>query len=502
MAYSTLQLVLLASSIEELESQLHGLLTESMDLIVEPVCQLLLREVSPENAFRYEDAIEMAGRELLRVVTEWSYNQLEPDDPTEMPQIVRFEAGEYRRENKKTPNRDVSTRFGNITLWRFPYRYRQRESEPGIFPLELLLGLTCGASPALADSAARYMADTGASQARVLERLKHEHNVRWGPERLRKVTAAQAELMERFRHQYQVARTLALLQKAYDSPGKCKPVLAVGRDGISVCRQPHGYWEVASVATLTVYDRSGKRLGTVYLAQMPESCQGELTKQLTHLIRDVLAGWWQPLPRLCYVTDAGENETQFYRKVLRNMRDPRRTSRRLQWYRIVDYYHTTERITTMAECLFGTNSSRGEAWARRMRKLLLKPGGPSRVLHSAAALAKRVKKMGVERKKRFNKACNYIRRRTRFMDYHGYRQMHLPIGSGVTEAACKTVFTQRMKLSGMRWKTAGGQAVLNLRVLLLSGIWNDVRDESLRAHRHLITVPQTTSPRETPAKAA
>ena len=46
-----------------------------------------------------------------------------------------------------------------------------------------------------------------------------------------------------------------------------------------------------------------------------------------------------------------------------------------------------------------------------------------------------------------------------------------PIGSGITEAACKTVFTQRLKLSGMRWKTAGAQVILNLRVCLLSGIW-------------------------------
>ena len=119
-----------------------------------------------------------------------------------------------------------------------------------------------------------------------------------------------------------------LLREAYDPQGKCKPVLAVGRDGISVCRQPHGFWEVASVATITVYDRSGKRLGTVYLAQMPQLGQGKLTEQLTRLIRDILRAWEPPMPRLCYVTDAGENETQFYRKVLRNLRDPRCPRRR------------------------------------------------------------------------------------------------------------------------------------------------------------------------------
>ena len=60
------------------------------------------------------------------------------------------------------------------------------------------------------------------------------------------------------------------------------------------------------------------------------------------------------------------------------------------------------------------------------------------------------------------------------MQYGEYRRQHLPIGSGVTEAACKTVFTQRLKLSGMRWKHEGARTVLTLRVILLSGIWSEV----------------------------
>jgi len=42
----------------------------------------------------------------------------------------------------------------------------------------------------------------------------------------------------------------------------------------------------------------------------------------------------------------------------------------------------------------------------------------------------------------------------------------------VTEAACKTVYTQRLKLSGMAWHSVGAQAILNLRVLQLSGVWD------------------------------
>jgi hypothetical protein len=44
------------------------------------------------------------------------------------------------------------------------------------------------------------------------------------------------------------------------------------------------------------------------------------------------------------------------------------------------------------------------------------------------------------------------------------------MGSGITEAACKTVFTQRLKRSGMSWTISGGQVILDLRVIWLSGV--------------------------------
>jgi hypothetical protein len=59
----------------------------------------------------------------------------------------------------------------------------------------------------------------------------------------------------------------------------------------------------------------------------------------------------------------------------------------------------------------------------------------------------------------------------RFMNCAEYRRLGVRLGSGVTEAGCKRVYTQRLKLSGMRWHKAGAQTILNLRVVLLSGVW-------------------------------
>ena len=67
------------------------------------------------------------------------------------------------------------------------------------------------------------------------------------------------------------------------------------------------------------------------------------------------------------------------------------------------------------------------------------------------------------------------------MRYRHYSSQRLPIGSGITEAACKIVFTQRLKRSGMSWTISGGQVILDLRVIWLSGVWDEVHVRYLAA---------------------
>ena len=429
-------------------------------------------EPTPPDALAFERELANDVRELGRQVAEHVYNQLEPAEPEASPHYVHHEAGEYRRLNHKTPNREVATLFGKITLWRHGYRYVERDmGEPSVFPLELQLGLVEGATPALASAAAMALAETGATQETALARLRSQHGVAWGVKKLRAVAESVSSAMEKFRRQHQARKIVAWLRAAQDLTGKNRPVLAVGRDGITLRTQPHSFFEVASTATLTVYDRNRQRLGTVYLAHAPELGQQTMTDELTALLDEVLRQWDGPLPRLVYVTDAGDTETGFYHRVLKKLQHPL-TGKRLEWQWIVDYYHASQRLTTMAEAVFGAGQA-ASSWAARMRKLLKKPNGPFRVLHSAAALRADCW-MSKKAQKEFDRAYNYLRVRTKHMQYAAFRNRGLPIGSGVTEAACKTVFTQRLKLSGMRWSLGGAQTILNLRVILLSGVWEEV----------------------------
>ena len=347
-----------------------------------------------------------------------------------------------------SPNRKVATLFGTITLWRYLYQ-PLHGVEPSIFPLEIRLGLEVGlATPALTERVGQ--AAVTSSQNSVLEYLKRNHGVSWSVATLRKVIAGLSEGMEPHRHDASVAQVLKWLEQAHASQGGRKPVLAVGRDGLMLPIRGETCYREGATATVSVHDRKGRRLGTVYLGRMPEPGQETLSRQLTAVIEDVLRQWNGPLPRLAYITDGGNHQTQYFRRVLKRMRHPRRPGQRLKWEWVIDYYHASEYIYKLAEALF-SDAKRAESWARKMcRWLKKKPRGIYRVLHSAAAIRRRRFVVG-EKQKQYHKAYDYLRKRIRFLDYCEYRRNHLPIGSGVTEAACKTVFTRsRCSVTGLR----------------------------------------------------
>ena len=70
------------------------------------------------------------------------------------------------------------------------------------------------------------------------------------------------------------------------------------------------------------------------------------------------------------------------------------------------------------------------------------------------------------------------------MDYAESVALNHPIGSGVTEAACKTIVKQRLGQSGMQWKSKGAGVILSLRALAHSSgrwgqFWNKVNQFGL-----------------------
>jgi hypothetical protein len=452
------------------------------------VDDFLAGPINPLATYNFETALFASQRRISRQIIEVAYNEAARRIDATSDRL-HHEGEDYRRLTETSPNPHVATLFGTIRLTRHLFRACRRDSgEKSITPAEMFLGLMQGATPALAETATRCFAAMGATQNTVIERIEEMHGVAIGVGRLRKLLAERAQADTEQRIKRLADKVLKLLKKAAAQPGKNLPVLSIGRDGVTLRQYQNRNFEMASVATITVYGRDSKRVGTVYLGFVPEPLQTTLTDQLTQLIERILSGWIGEIPRLAYVTDAGENETAYFDNVLRQLRHPR-TGEPLQWQRVIDFYHAMERVWMMAAVLFATDTRAGYAWARRMGKLLKKRNGPFRMLHAAAALRAKccLTKTG---RSEYARAYNYIRERTSCMQYYEYHKKGVPMGSGVTEAACKTLVSQRLKLSGMRWTKEGAQVVLDLRTTLMSGVWKDANQDILAN----MTLPKWRTP--------
>ena len=138
---------------------------------------------------------------------------------------------------------------------------------------------------------------------------------------------------------------------------------------------------------------------------------------------------------------------------------------------ILDYYHASEHVWSLARALFGAEHPQGNAWAERCSEKLQEAGfaglleGLRELRELRKAGAWEFSEAGREGLRR---EMQYFRRHRRRMRYPAYRAQGLMIGSGPVEAGCKSIVGQRLKGTGMRWSSAGADAVLAVRTAVMS----------------------------------
>ena len=427
--------------------------------------------------------LERLVRNLARRIYERTLRNVESNDQAEAVPSFEF-AGQHYRRNRRTP-KSIDTRFGVVTVERWFYQNRQAEM-PGIAPLDVRLGLFADRmTPALAEVTGRLAADM--PQQATLDILEERFAVRPGVDAYRRVIADIASQVRTIHDDVAIEKLCQWIEQARQSDGKTNVLLQVGRDGVFVQTRP--CWEEASCGTLAVYDRNQKRIGTVYLGEMPESEQPTMTARLTKVINGVLSQTGNDIPTLRYITDAGCHPQAYYRDVLAKMKHPV-TDEQLEWSWGVDFFHACEYVSKLAGAIFGTASEQANAWAEKQRHVLKHDSnGVSRVIRSAAQQRRRVGLKGTE--KDYQSGLGYLKKYRKHMDFADRRGRGEPIGSGITEAGCKVIFNQRLKQSGMRWHRKTGQYIVDLRTATRSGLWSDIWSRLIRSKTSLPPITQT-----------
>jgi hypothetical protein len=187
-----------------------------------------------------------------------------------------------------------------------------------------------------------------------------------------------------------------------------------------------------------------------------------------------------------YLADGAETNWELLAEVERAVGGTPRMS-----VRIVDFYHACEHLKDGCAAIWGESTARSQAEFARLRVLLKEAeDGAHRILGTLRYHAGRATG---RRRHRIRTALTYFRRQRARMPYAASHRQHLPIASGVMEAACKTLVTQRLKGSGMAWTMAGGQALLTLRSLLQSGRWDKAWPLLAADFCHPVVIPDTST---------
>ena len=131
---------------------------------------------------------------------------------------------------------------------------------------------------------------------------------------------------------------------------------------------------------------------------------------------------------------------------------------------VIDFYHAAGHLDTALAAAYGDTHPKRRAQFEKLRHVLVEDDkGVEKVIRSLVHL-----RDTYPRRKKIARELKYFRHNRHRMRYAVLKKQGLPIGSGVTEAACKTLATQRLKRSGMRWGEQGGQAILSFRALVQS----------------------------------
>ncbi len=244
----------------------------------------------------------------------------------------------------------------------------------------------------------------------------------------------------------------------YDIPELPRPVatVALGLDGANLLY--HEGYRIAMCGTITLYDDEGERLYTSYCAAAPEYGKKTFIARFTGEIRKVK----ERFPDADYVgvADGAPDNWTFLEPF---------TS-----YSVLDFYHVSEYVAEAAEALFPgkKQSEERHVWLKKtLHNLKHNKGEAKRLYRELEKVSPGNNRTATLEK--LVKARTYFKNHWHQMIYHEALEKNLPIGSGVTEAACKTLVKQRMCRSGMRWKELGASMLLTLRALVCStGYWD------------------------------
>jgi hypothetical protein len=351
------------------------------------------------------------------------------------------------------------TSAGEVSVERTLYKDRTDEDGRCVSPMELTLGMIGDFWTPRAAQQALWVATqmTPKKSAELFERVGNMSPSKSSVDRLPKLLSARWE-NDREAFERALRDGLEIPEGAVSIAISLDGVLAPIDGGNSptevrsdaaaegrTSKGPAGYRE-ASCATIAFCDEKGDLLGAIRMARAPESKKSTLKQMLAAELTAVLEA--RPTLKLVKVADGAVDNWEFLS-----------SSALPKGEEAIDFFHASEHLHGAIAAAYGDGTRETRHRHETLRDTLRdEVGGADKVIRALKHLSAKH-----PQKKSIAVELAYFRKNRRRMRYAELKAMGFMIGSGVVEAACKTLVAQRLKQSGMRWSTGGAQAILTPR---------------------------------------
>jgi hypothetical protein len=361
---------------------------------------------------------------------------------------------------------------GALSVERWTYRQVGVRNGPTVVAVDLAAGLVQGGTPAMAFAVAHGFAKMPSRHLEEQMRALH----RCPPSR---------STLERLGHglggaaRQDVIAIEAVLRKSERLP-RGAHAISMGLDRTSVpmieerpltsapssprkarrtpyVRQPpHPFdvmYRMAYVGTVAIVDRDGDAMVTRRYVASAEEGPEDLIARMMADVRHARAQ--RPNLPVVLVQDGAL-------ELWGRMWDALRANGIHRWHEAIDRFHLNEKIAHALDESEKNEATRRQRYAQWMHVLDHQLDGIEKIYDEAEARRCEVRgKAAIA----FEQLTSYISSNEDRMRYAKLRRAGFPIGSGITEGACKSLVAMRAKRSGQRWYHDGLTAALTLRAL-------------------------------------
>jgi hypothetical protein len=237
--------------------------------------------------------------------------------------------------------------------------------------------------------------------------------------------------------------------------------VGIGVDGTCMLLCQEGYRE-AMVGTISLYNKQGERKHTIYSAATPEYGKATFWQRMELEIAQVKSVY--PQAKYVGIADGAKDSWSFLEQ---------HTTRQN-----LDFYHATGYVKAAAYAAHSRSKLKRSQWIEKQcHSLKHDDNGANQLLEEMKTFLE--KKLSNKITEQLESSLTYFENHLDKMDYAKSIAENIPIGSGVTEAACKTIVKQRLCQSGMKWIEKGASMILGLRTLTQSSgrwqqFWNKI----------------------------